>query len=414
MKFLNKKLTTCVISAGGEGTRLKSITNGVPKPLFPIDGKSCLERSIDKIQGFGLKNIFILTCYKKNLIIDAIKKYNNNKDLNIKVIEEIFPLGECGGLWLLKNELRDEIFFINADLVWDIDIKRFLNFHVEHKSEVTFLTHTCTHPKDSDLISEGINKQIVNYSLKPHKDLLQEMFLGNSGIALFNSNILDKIDNPVNKPSFCNHILNNFEKSNVKVFSYNTTEFVKDVGTPKRFYEVEKTLKQGLVNPKSYINKQKCLFIDRDNTIISCPKDKYITNKNQVKLLEKNIIKIARKTKEYDFTIIVTNQPQISMGLVSWDDVIEINSLIIQECLNLGLKIDGFTLCPHHENLGFEGEIRLLKQDCFCRKPRPGMFLKEAYYRNIDLKKSLMIGDSEIDKVASARAGCSYLDVKKL
>ncbi len=415
MQFLNRKLNTCIITAGGEGSRLKTITKGMPKPLFPIDGISCLERSIKLVKGFNIKNIFILTCYRKELLIDKVNEYNKKYLLNIKVIQEDSPLGECGGLWLLKKELKDEILLINADLIWNIDIKRFFTFHIEHDSDVTLLTHACTHAKDSDLLSESSNKQILNFSLKPHKNnIIPNMYLGNSGIALFNSKILSKINPPKEKPSFCNHILNNINTSNLKVFSYNTSEFVKDIGTPERFVQVERILESNLVNSKSYINKQKCLFIDRDNTLIECADKEYIININQVKLMKDNISKIALIRNKYDLAIIITNQPQISMGLASWDKVISINSYVIQKCLALGLKIDTFSLCPHHYHSGFDGEIIELKQDCFCRKPKPGLFLKESYFRNIELSESVMIGDSETDEIASLRAGCNFINVSNL
>lgn len=415
MEFLNRNLSTCVITAGGQGTRLLEITKDIPKPLFPINGLSCLERSIKIIINFGITKIYILSCYKKNILKEKVEILNSKYRINIKLIYEEQPLGECGGLWLIKNELKNDILFLNSDLVWDIDIRRFFIFHVEHQSDITLLTHTCTHPKDSDLISEFSNKQIFKFSLKPHKgEYSQEMFLGNSGIALFNSQMFESLNIPKGKPSFCNHILNSFKKSNLKVFSYNTTEFVKDVGTPKRFKEVELILKKGLVSSKSYRNPQKCLFLDRDNTLISCPIKEYITNKNQIKFLENNIIKISELRSNYNFAIILTNQPQISMGLISWQDVIKINSFIIQKCLEFGLKIDGFNVCPHHYHAGFVGEVSELKQECFCRKPKPGLFLDEAYFRNISLSQSLMIGDSEVDKIAANRAGCEFLNVANI
>ena len=59
-------------------------------------------------------------------------------------------------------------------------------------------------------------------------------------------------------------------------------------------------------------------------------------------------------------------------------------------------------------------ELEILKQDCFCRKPNPGLFFEQAFLRNINLKESLMIGDSDNDFFAAKNAGCNFLNVNDL
>ena len=68
--------------------------------------------------------------------------------------------------------------------------------------------------------------------------------------------------------------------------------------------------------------------------------------------------------------------------------------------------IDDIFYCPHHPHSGFEGENKVYKIDCDCRKPKPGMILKAAGKWNIDLKQSFMAGDSERDVQAAVHAGC--------
>ena len=207
------------------------------------------------------------------------------------------------------------------------------------------------------------------------------MILGNAGIALINPHILDLLPSPTKKDSLCHYFLKNKSLYNLRIFSYNTSEYVKDMGTPKRLIEVEKAIDEGIVEKKSYLNKQKCLFIDRDNTLINCEKNKYITSVDQISLIKKNIIKISQISKNFDLVIMVTNQPQIAMGLIKWQEVIEINNYVIQLCLNHDLFIDDFVLCPHHPHMGFENEIANLKQSCFCESP-----LQECCFKK-DLKK---------------------------
>ncbi len=72
---------------------------------------------------------------------------------------------------------------------------------------------------------------------------------------------------------------------------------------------------------------------------------------------------------------------------------------------NFGAYIDGLYFCPHHPDSGFEGEIRELKKDCDCRKPKPGLLQRAAKDLNIDLSSSWMIGDGDNDILAGKNAG---------
>ena len=102
------------------------------------------------------------------------------------------------------------------------------------------------------------------------------------------------------------------------------------------------------------------------------------------------------------------------MGKLNLIDLDRINTCVVKFCLSKGLKIDVVTFCPHHPHKGYQDEIPLLKRDCFCRKPNPGLFLEQSFFRNINLKESLMIGDSDIDSLAAMNAGCNFLNVNDL
>ena len=410
------KIDYCIISAGGEGSRLANLTRGIPKPIFPVRSISCLERSIILILKSNIKKLFISISFNSETIIKSIETYRDKYNIDIEIFEEKIPLGECGCIWKLSNKISGNILFLNGDLIWNIDLDRFLNFHLQKDSDITLVTHTSTHPEDSDLIMESLTNEISEFSLKPHIDIniQKKMFLGNSGIALFNSKILKEIPSPAKKISFCNHVLQNKINNKIRVFSYNTSEYIKDMGTEKRFNQVLIDIDNGDLVDRCYKKKQKCLFLDRDNTLITCPENKYITTHEQIRFKIKAIKLISQIRKDFDLTIIVTNQPQISMGLITWEKVNAINTSILSKCLELGLHIDALSICPHHPHAGFKNEVKYLKVDCFCRKPRPGLILKEAFLRNIDLEKSLLIGDSINDELAAKNSGIKFLHVSEI
>ena len=103
-------------------------------------------------------------------------------------------------------------------------------------------------------------------------------------------------------------------------------------------------------------------------------KGSYICAREQIDIFKERVIKLANIGEQFDLIIIVSNQPQISMGLTDWQRVININGELINNCLNFGLKISCFYICPHHPHRGFNNEILNLKSNCFCRKPNLGCF----------------------------------------
>ena len=413
-----KKDNICaVIPIGGKGTRLKKITLDTPKPLFPINGKSTLFRACNELSKFGIKKIFITTSFNAKKCEEHISEIQDQLSLDIFTYNEEKSLGECGSLWKIRDQLNENIIFLNGDLIFSIAFNNLLRFHNRINSDITLVTHTSSHPEDSDLVSTPNGIQVQSIFIKSEDNhSSRKAYLGNAGIALFKKSLLEEIPEPINIncSSLFHHLVKKSFLKNFKVFSYNTTEYIKDMGTPNRFLEIEKDLKKNLVAKNNYIYKQKALFLDRDNTLIKCSKDKYIIHESDLFFLDEFILKIARYAKAYNLVCLITNQPQISMGYISTSELDIINSVIVKYCLTKGLKIDVISFCPHHPHSGYEGEIKILKGECFCRKPQPGMLLQQGYLRNIDFVNSLFIGDSLVDKEAANSVNCPYLDVKDL
>ena len=416
MEYLNKEISQAIITLGGKGKRLNDITLNTPKPLFPVLGKHSLERAIEALNGQGINRFIWLLGYKEEIFqkeaLDLRKKF----DITIELYIEENPKGEAGSLINVLSDLDEFFIFINGDIIFDLNFNKLINFHFKNDADITLVTHLTNHPEDSDCIIENPSLSIYKYKLKTEKNISQGFYLGFAGISILNKKIVKSVKYSNN----CSEFLSIFKdfiifanQKGFKVFSYNTSEYLKDMGTPKRFLATEKDLKAGKLYEKSYLNKQKVLFIDRDNTIIKCNEGEYIIDYN-FELLEENIKKLAQLSKEFSFVTLISNQPQISMGKVSWQKVIEINGEIIKQCQKLGLDISCFYMCPHHPHNGFANEIKELKINCFCRKPSPGLFLEAAFERNINLKESYMVGDSWRDEVSAQSCDVKFIDIRFL
>jgi len=107
--------------------------------------------------------------------------------------------------------------------------------------------------------------------------------------------------------------------------------------------------------------------------------------------------------------IVVTNQPVIARGEVTWEMLNEIHRKMETLLGEQGAYLDDIFVCPHHPDKGFPGERPEYKVNCDCRKPKPGLLLRAAEKYNIDLSDSWMIGDRPQDAAAGAAAGCQTI-----
>ena len=103
--------------------------------------------------------------------------------------------------------------------------------------------------------------------------------------------------------------------------------------------------------------------------------------------------------------IVITNQPVIARGEVSFQELDAIHNRMYTLLGKEGAYVDGLYFCPHHPDKGFEGEVPELKIDCDCRKPKIGMIQKAVENFNIDLSNSWFIGDTNIDVQTGINAG---------
>ena len=133
---MNLSNLKAVILAGGKGSRLYPITKEIPKPLLPVKRRPILNYLIDLFHSFGIKEIAILINKDFREDFDWWEKryYPKNK---IKIVEEKKPLGTFGGLWLLRNWLKDPFFLTNGDELKKIDLIKMASFHQKLKTPAT-------------------------------------------------------------------------------------------------------------------------------------------------------------------------------------------------------------------------------------------------------------------------------------
>ena len=403
-----------VIMAGGKGTRISTVRSDLPKPMIPVCGKPVLEWQIENLKASGLTDIVLVIGY----LGDAIKDYfgdGSRWDVKISYFIETQPLGTAGALFRMP-ELQEDFLLMSGDVMLDVDFNRFIRFHKEHNALASLTVHPNNHPFDSSLIVTEIlpardggmplyTNRVVKWMNKEDERLYYRNIV-NAGIEMISPQLLDDarakiacldkvdLDRDVLKPGI----------GSGRIFAYETSEYIKDMGTPERLNEVESDLMSGKIAAHNLSVKQKAIFLDRDGTINKT--SGFLRDVNDFELIDGVTEAIRLINKSGYLAVVVTNQPVIARGECSFERLQEIHNKMETLLGKEGAFIDGLFLCPHHTDKGFEGERIEYKIDCDCRKPKVGLFLQAQQTLNIDLSQSYMVGDSDIDVKAAENAGC--------
>ena len=148
------------------------------------------------------------------------------------------------------------------------------------------------------------------------------------------------------------------------------------------------------------IKMNKAIFLDRDG-VINIERKDYVKSIKEFVLIDGIFEAIKSINDKGYLVIIITNQSVINRKIINEKDLEKIHSHLLKQAKRQNVKIDGIYFCPHRPD-----------ENCECRKPKPGMILKAAQEFQIDLKKSVMIGDSDTDMKAAQQAGCDGILVK--
>ncbi len=398
-----------VIMAGGKGTRISSIASDIPKPMLQIGGRPVLEHEIENLHSQGLDDIIITVGHLGHVIMDYFGDGSKCSPVtgrpfgvHIEYFVEEQPLGNAGALFCIKDKLTEVFLLLNGDAVFDIDFQRFIDYHREKGGLVTLFTHPNDHPYDSGIIVADEGGAVRQWLTK--EDVKPEFYKNrvNAGLHVVSKKVLDaKI--ATQKVDLDRQLLKPLAGGG-DMFAYDSSEYVKDMGTPERYESVSRDFQNGKVEKRNLRNRQKAIFLDRDGTINEYVG--FLKDINDFALLPKVAAAIRRINHSEFLVVVVTNQPVIARGEVSIAELEEIHNKMETLLGQEAAYLDKIYYCPHHPDKGYAGERPEYKVVCECRKPKAGMFLKAAKDLHIDLSASWMIGDGENDIKAGKAAGC--------
>jgi NDP-sugar pyrophosphorylase family protein len=176
-----------VIMAGGKGTRLKPITNIIPKPLIPIGDKPIIELIADSFAKAGVRDFYVSVNYKKEMIKRYFDEIEDRK-YSMYYFSETQPLGTGGSLHLLKDKLDSTFFVTNCDILIKQDYAEILAYHYEHKNELTLVAAIKHYSIPYGTVETENGGNLVAFREKP-----ELKFLVNAGMYILESHLLNEI-----------------------------------------------------------------------------------------------------------------------------------------------------------------------------------------------------------------------------
>lgn len=211
-----------VIMAGGKGTRLKPITNVIPKPLVPIGDKTILETILDQFEEIGCTKFYMSVNYKADIMKYYIGQLDHKYD--IEFFQEEKPLGTIGSVSLLKDKINTPFFVSNCDSINEQDYRDVYDYHVENHNDLTIVTMVKSFRIPYGVIETGEDGLMVSLSEKP--ELTYQV---NTGVYILNPSCIDEI--PENEFFHITHLMEKIKARGGRVGCFPVSEHAwKDMG----------------------------------------------------------------------------------------------------------------------------------------------------------------------------------------
>jgi dTDP-glucose pyrophosphorylase len=209
-----------VVMAGGEGRRLRPLTEETPKPMLPVGGRPLMELIIDQLRAVGIRKFNIATHYHAQKIIDHFGN-GDGFGVDIEYTREEAPLGTGGALGLMTPP-TDPVLVINGDILTDIDFRAMHAFHEEHLAQLTVAVRRYEVQVPYGVVEcDGV--RLVGLREKPELN-----FFVNAGIYLLEPSVYRHI--PANKHLNMTDLIDLLITRGESVVSFPVREYWLDIG----------------------------------------------------------------------------------------------------------------------------------------------------------------------------------------
>jgi len=224
-----------VLMAGGEGKRLRPLTETTPKPLLKVGNKPIIEHNIDRLKNVGIKNIHLSVNYLAQQLEDYFGN-GESKSLNIKYVREDKPLGTIGSILLIDHFEHEDIIVMNSDLLTNIDYFDFYKFFKESNADMA----VAAVPYHVD-IPYAVLEVNDNNCVRSLKEKPRYTYFSNAGIYILKRDVLKMI--PENQFFDITDLMDRILEMNLKLLTYPINGYWLDIGKHEDFKKAQEDIK---------------------------------------------------------------------------------------------------------------------------------------------------------------------------
>lgn len=367
-----------VILAGGQGTRLRPLTDTVPKPMIRFHGVPFVEYLIRMLKEQGIEEVVLLIGYLGHVVRDYFK---DGRDFGVRILYSEQPVAAETGTRLREAIplLQNYFLFLYCDNYWPLDLRKLTMFYESLGVEGMFTVYRNDdgYTKNNVKVSsEGI---VEIYDKSRQSEGLQGVDIG---FGIFQKKTMEAL--PDGNISF-------------ESATYSRLVAKRELGafvTSHRYYSVGSHERLGLT--ETFLKREPAILLDRDGTLNQkAARGEYIISPENFIWLP-GALQALKYLKESGFRIfLISNQAGIARGQLTQEGLDRIHEKMKSEAELYGGGIDGVYVCPHHWD-----------DDCSCRKPKPGLLFQVQREHHLDLSRIWFLGDDERDVEAGVQAGC--------
>jgi dTDP-glucose pyrophosphorylase len=221
-----------IIMAGGEGKRLRPLTENTPKPLLKVGGKPIIEYNIDRLKQVGVKNISLSINYLGDQLV-AYFGNGANKKLNITYVREDKPLGTIGSILLVNDFQHEDIIVMNSDLLTNIDFKDFYKWYKKSGADMAVAATSYHVDVPYAVLESDEQNKVISLKEKP-----KYTYYSNAGIYIIHKKLLKLI--PEDQFYDITDLMERILEMNLKLVTYPINGYWLDVGKHEDFEKANK------------------------------------------------------------------------------------------------------------------------------------------------------------------------------
>ena len=393
--------TAAVVLAGGKGTR--SANPSLAKLAQEIGDASLMAWHLHLLDGTPIEEVLVVAGHlgdQVQALCDELQK----PQVRLRVIHEERQEGTVNALRLAAAQTQaDEFLVILGDILMSFRVDDFLESWRASGKGVAVIVHPSTHPEDSDAAFPDHSGQVQVVPKSQPRDHVPNM--SSTGLFAITRTALGRY---ATCRDFGSDVLPAAADGG-DLYGHVSSHYFKDTGTPSRLAAARADHDSGAFARRGTVASRAALFLDRDGVINPALPEVY--DPDDYVLLPGVAEAIGAANRQGIPVIVVTNQPGIAKGFMTFTTHEAIRARMDRLLGETGVFVDDYLFCPHHPEAGFDGEVPELKVECTCRKPAAALAHEAASRHHIDIKASVMVGDTVRDAHFAQAAGMAFIHV---